>query len=168
MGLLLKRLGKRYPSLFTHYPHTYLNITFFFFSFQSNRTEKEKKNQIFLRKKINKLKLCDGERLLFFTTQIVVFFQILVFLLRLLREVPANGSKQGNFNLVVWLFCYALLFKSFDMEQSSDELQKILEWEWEEREMCVLYIYHVCNFLYHYNEICLVWVRIYIYIFINF
>lgn len=75
----------------------------------------------------------------------------------------ANGSKQGNFNLVIWLFCYALLFKSFDMEQSSDELQKILEWEWEEREMCVLDISLYVIFCIT-NEICLVWVRIYIYI----
>lgn len=114
------------------------------------------------------MRLCDCERLLFFTTQIVVFFsfffQILGFLLRLPREVPANGSKQGNFNLVIWLFCHALLFKSFDMEQSSDELQKILEWECEERGRCVCVSLYVIFLYYQWNIFSMSVLNIYIYI----
>lgn len=114
------------------------------------------------------MRLCDCERLLFFTTQIVVFFffQILGFLLRLLREVPANGSKQGNFNLVIWLFCHALLFKSFELEQSSDELQKILEWECEERGRCVCVSLYVIFLYYQWNIFSMSVLNIYIYIYI--
>lgn len=107
-GVIIKKAGKKIP-IFIHSlsTHTYLISPLFFFLFLfSNQTEQKKKKKIkFSLKKMGKLRLCDCERLLFFTTQIVVFFlsvfQILGFLLRLLREVPANGSKQGNFNLVI-------------------------------------------------------------------